>query len=125
MRETMAFLAAAAVALAGTARAAEPPKKTPELIAKGEKAFATNCASCHGPKGLGDGVAATALNPRPTNLAAGTLKHGAKPAEVFDTLGKGMPGTAMIAFKHLPEEDRWAIAYYVSDLRAKAPKAKK
>ncbi len=125
MRETTAILAAAAMALAGTARAAEAPKKSPELIAKGQAAFQTNCASCHGPKGLGDGVAATALKPRPTNLAAGTLKNGAQPAQLFDTLGKGVPGTAMIAFKHLPEEERWAIAYYVSDLRAKAPKAKK
>ncbi len=42
------------------------------------------------------------------------MKGGA-PA-VFDVLGKGVKGTGMIAFKHLPEEERWALAYFVEGL---------
>jgi mono/diheme cytochrome c family protein len=30
--------------------------------------YATKCASCHGPKGQGDGIAAKALNPKPRNF---------------------------------------------------------
>lgn len=30
--------------------------------------FARNCAACHGEKGRGDGVAASAFNPRPTDF---------------------------------------------------------
>jgi mono/diheme cytochrome c family protein len=33
--------------------------------AKGEATYKTNCATCHGDKGHGDGVAAAALNPKP------------------------------------------------------------
>lgn len=36
---------------------------------KGEAAYKTNCISCHGEKGQGDGVAAGQINPKPTNFA--------------------------------------------------------
>ncbi|SRR6266568_222506 len=117
--------AAAAVLLTTDVRAGEPPKKTAELLEKGKASFTVNCASCHGAKGEGDGVAAAALNPRPRNFTTDQLKNGAKVGQVFETLGKGMQGTAMIAFSHLSEDERWALAYYVIDLRAKSPKAKK
>ena len=35
----------------------------------------------------------------------------------FETLSTGVKGTAMVAFKHLSEEDRWGLAYYVTSLR--------
>lgn len=37
--------------------------------AKGEGTFKTMCASCHGEKGDGNGAAAAALTPKPTNFA--------------------------------------------------------
>jgi mono/diheme cytochrome c family protein len=118
MRKTLLSSAAAMLLLAPAARAAEPPRKTPELVAKGKASFATNCAACHGDKGEGDGAAAAALDPKPRNLATEPLKNGAKVTQVFETLAKGIPGTAMIGFTHLPDEERWALAYYVTDLRA-------
>lgn len=36
--------------------------------AKGEATYKTMCASCHGEKGDGNGAAAAALNPKPTNF---------------------------------------------------------
>ncbi len=113
--------AAAVVALLACAhaRAAAPPTRTPELLEKGRVSFKLNCASCHGERGQGDGVSAKALDPKPRNFAAGRFKYGAKPAQIFATLGKGIPGTAMIAFTQLPEEERWALAYYVSELRGR------
>ena len=122
-KRIMPLAAAAALLAAGAARAGEP-KKTPELLAKGKASYEMNCASCHGSGGAGDGAAAAALDPKPTNLAAGKLKGGDKPAQIFATLGKGVPGTAMIAFSHLSEEERWAIAYHVAALRD-AAKGKK
>lgn len=118
-------LAAAAALLAAFAARAAEPKKTPELLAKGKASYEMNCASCHGPAGAGDGAAAAALNPKPGNLAAGKLHHGTKPAQIFDTLGKGIPNTAMVAFSHLPEEERWALAYHVASLREAAKGKKK
>ncbi len=37
--------------------------------AKGKDKFQAMCASCHGPEGKGDGAAAKALTPPPTNFA--------------------------------------------------------
>lgn len=115
-RFTGTLAVAAAALLAGAARA-EPPKKTPELVAKGEASYQVNCSACHGPKGAGDGVAAAALNPKPRNLATADFRNGAKPAQVFATLEKGLPGTAMVSFGHLPPEERWGLTYYVLELR--------
>lgn len=113
----MPLAAAAALLVAPAARAGGAPQKTPELLAKGKASFEMNCASCHGATGTGDGAAAAALDPKPRNLATAKLKGGDKPAQIFDTLGKGVTGTAMIAFTHLPEEERWALAYHVAGLR--------
>ncbi|ACG72827.1 cytochrome c, class I [Anaeromyxobacter sp. K] len=128
MKKSIAMsLAAAAVLSAAGARAAAPaPKKTPELVAKGKASYATNCAACHGDKGLGDGAAAAALDPKPRNLVTGAYRNGTTADQVFATLEKGIAGTTMTAFGHLPAEERWALTYYVLDLRgAKGAKAKK
>ncbi len=114
--------AAAALLLAAAARAAAPPKKTPELVAKGQTSFAKFCVTCHGPKGEGDGPAAKALKPKPRNLVTEPLKNGSTAAGVFETLSTGVKGTAMVPFKQLSEDDRWAIAYFVMSLRDGAKK---
>jgi mono/diheme cytochrome c family protein len=107
------FVAAAALTIALAARA-DAPKKTPELVEHGRVAFGKYCASCHGPKGEGDGPAAKALKPPPRNLVTQPMKGGAP--EVFQVLDTGVKGTAMIPFKHLSENDRWALAHYVASL---------
>ncbi len=112
---------AAAFLLASAARAAEPPKKTPELVAKGQATFAKYCATCHGPKGEGDGPAARALNPKPRNFVSEPLKNP-KVSGVYETVSNGVKGTAMIPFKHLSDEDRWALSYYVLSLKDGAKK---
>ena len=112
----------AALLLAAAARAADAPKRTPELVARGQASFAKLCASCHGPAGAGDGPAAKALNPKPRNLVTEPLKNGATAEGVFQTLSTGVKGTAMVPFKHLSEDDRWALSYYVLSLREGAKK---
>ena len=111
---------AAAVTLLATpaAWAAEAPKKSPEMLEKGKASFAKNCVACHGKTGVGDGPAAKALKPPPENLVTHPMKGGA--GEVFTVLATGVKGTGMIAFKHLPEEERWALAYFVEGLAQKA-----
>jgi mono/diheme cytochrome c family protein len=116
-RFLMSLAAAAAMLIATASRAAPPPKKTPDLVAKGKASYEMNCASCHGDKGLGDGVAAEALEPKPRNLVSGAFRNGVKPAQVFATLEKGIDGTTMVPFSHLPVDERWALTYYVLDLR--------
>ncbi len=110
-------VAAAALALALPARAADAPKRTPELVEQGKVAFGKYCAACHGAKGEGDGPASKALKPPPRNLVTQPVQGGAP--EVFQVLGTGVKGTAMIPFKHLSETDRWALAHYVASLEQK------
>lgn len=116
-RAFLAALAACSVAFAASPARAEPPKKSPALLEKGRASYQINCASCHGDKGRGDGVAAATLNPKPRAFATDKFKGGSKPAEIFATLGKGVVGTTMVPFAHLPEEERWGLAYYVLELK--------
>ena len=114
----MRSIAIAVSLFATTLAFAGQPPPSKELIEKGKAVFTINCVACHGPKGAGDGAAAVALNPKPRNYATDTFKNGDKPENVFKTLGEGLTGTAMVSFAHLPETDRWALAYYVLELRA-------
>ncbi len=109
----------------GDAEAARPPKRTPELLEQGRASFQRNCASCHGEKGTGDGFAAAGLNPKPRNFTTDAFKNGAGPPQVYETLAHGIPGTAMVPFRHLPEQERWALAYWVDELRQSGHAKKK
>ncbi len=60
---------------AEAARRPNPVAATEASIRRGEKLYNQYCASCHGPKGRGDGPAGAALNPRPADLAAMAPQH--------------------------------------------------
>lgn len=91
----------AAEAPAGEAPAGEEQAEAPAGapagvdLAAGEQIFATNCATCHGAQGAGDGPAASALNPKPTNMAEGPFKHGGDFEGWKNVVANGVPGTAM------------------------------
>ncbi|MEW5853624.1 MAG: cytochrome c [Myxococcota bacterium] len=95
---------------------AAPPQKSPELLGKGKTSFTTNCVLCHGEKGDGNGPAGAQMNPKPRDFSdVKSYKNGSKPEQIFKTLAEGIPGSAMVPFAHLSEEERWALAYYVAD----------
>jgi caa(3)-type oxidase subunit IV len=90
---------------------------TPELISHGKELFQTNCISCHGPEGKGNGPAAAALNPPPRNFTADAgWKNGRTVPMVFKTLKEGIPGSSMASFATLPADDRWALVHFVLSL---------
>jgi len=95
---------------------------TPELVAKGEALFQINCASCHGPKGQGDGPRAAELNPRPRNYHTEKFRYGASGSQVFNTITNGSPGTSMPSFALLPPQDRWALVHFVRSQVPNPPK---
>lgn len=85
-----------------------------ELIAKGKELFKTNCSSCHGENGLGDGPGAAALNPKPRNFTQKEgWKNGRDLISVFKTLEEGIPNSGMTSYQFLPVEDRLLIIHYV------------
>jgi len=95
----------------------KPPKRSAELVEQGKGTYAIYCVACHGERGAGDGSAATRLNPRPRNFSTEKFRQGASVGQIFETLGKGVPGTAMVKFTNLSENERWALAWYVLDLK--------
>jgi mono/diheme cytochrome c family protein len=104
-----------------------PPKKTPELLARGKKLYEQNCMPCHGAKGDGKGPAGALLKPPPQDFnrpfsqwtySKGDLK------KVFDVISKGIPNTSMVKWDQLSEQDRWALVYFVEGF-ATTPTKKK
>ncbi|EQA43870.1 cytochrome C [Leptospira broomii serovar Hurstbridge str. 5399] len=93
------------------------PALTPELE-QGKEIFAANCASCHGEKGAGDGLAAANLNPKPRNYKAPAKewKNGPTEAGILKTLNNGIPGGTMVAFKYLGDDKLKLVAKYVIHL---------
>ena len=95
----------------------EIPATTPSL-ARGEAVYRSNCASCHGAAGRGDGPLAQGLNPPAADLTNAAALSDQSPLDYYRRIGIGVVGTAMPAFEsRLPAEDRWAVALYASLLR--------
>ena len=100
---------------------------TPDLIKKGEASYKVNCAICHGDKGDGNGPAGVALKPKPRNFKTDSFKGAdgkgtiANPTkeQIYDVLQNGVKGTTMTAYKHLPEDQKWGLVYYLLNMRKK------
>ena len=98
----------------------EKPPPSARVIAEGEHQYRMRCARCHGEKGDGNGPVADFLDPRPRDFTMGMFKFrstatGALPTDddLFRTITRGIPGTAMPSWGGLPEELRWAVLYYI------------
>jgi len=86
-------------------------------VGNAKKSAETNCGSCHGPMGKGDGPAAAALPPpKPANWTSEAVqKH--TDGELFWKISNGRG--AMPPWKHLPEQERWEIVNYIRTLKGK------
>ncbi len=90
-----------------------PIPPTEESIAIGAKIFAERCVACHGEEGRGDGPAAAALDPPPSNLHAEHV-HAQTDGSMFWTIKEGSPGTAMPAWEDvLTEEEIWHLVNFI------------
>src|SRR5882724_11231240 len=105
----------ALVAYIDSLQVASAPPSTQEStgLTEGKALFAAACASCHGDTGAGNGPAAGALAPSPTNF------HLKKPTaeRAWEVLENGVPGTAMAPWKdQLSEDERHALVEFVRSL---------
>jgi len=92
------------------------PQQAPDL-ALGQQLFQTQCTSCHGVEGRGDGAAAAGMEPPPTDFHEPVRQDQRSPFALYNTLTLGVEGTAMASFSQLSEAERWALAYYISQIR--------
>jgi mono/diheme cytochrome c family protein len=96
-----------------------------ELIALGAETYREQCAACHGVNGDGEGDAAYLLYPRPRDFTRGTYRLVSTwddvptDEDLFRTISRGMPGSAMPSWAHLPERTRWALVHYAKSLSAR------
>ena len=80
-----------------------------------KKVIETNCVTCHGASGKGDGPAAAALPPpKPANWTSARVQ-GESDAVLFCKISAGRG--AMPPWKHLPEKERWEIVNYIRTLK--------
>jgi mono/diheme cytochrome c family protein len=97
-------------------------RNSPEALALGKETFTKQCAPCHGREGRGDGDASYLLYPRPRDFRSGkfrlvsTWEGAPTDDDLFRTISRGMPGSAMPSWAHLPEATRWAVVAYVKSL---------
>ena len=78
-----------------------PLKSTPAY--SGKEMFANYCASCHGPDGSGNGPAAPALKPAPTNLTQLAVQNSGKfPEDRVNTILSGMAGITAHGSSEMP-----------------------
>jgi high-affinity iron transporter len=90
-------------------------------VAEGKTLYATNCASCHGALGKGDGPLAKTMNPPPPAIGTSEMMAAVAPAMAFRKISVGVSGTAMPAFESsLTAEQRWSIVMYLGALRHSA-----
>ena len=129
MRMAVGLAVAGALAWGGVAiaqgpwvaPAAEKAKKNPlaadaKAVEQGKKAAQVNCASCHGASGKGDGAAAAALNPKPADWTSKKVQDETD-GELFWKISNGRG--AMPPWKHLAENERWALVRYIRTLKGK------
>jgi mono/diheme cytochrome c family protein len=99
-----------------SAKAAKNPVTRAAGVKDGKPLFDKQCVLCHGATGKGDGPAASALKPKPRNLADKAVQ-GETDGELFWKISEGRG--VMPAFKSLPEKDRWGVVHYLRSLAEK------
>ena len=93
------------------------PRVAPDLK-DAKNLFQNNCSICHGIQGYGDGPRAATLQPHPANFHDKERQQHRSVFSLFNTISLGVDGTAMPSFKHLTSQQRWQLAFYISNFYA-------
>ncbi|HMA19343.1 MAG TPA: cytochrome c, partial [Gemmatimonadaceae bacterium] len=101
----------------GAAGAMDLPT-APLDTARGHALYAQNCASCHGERGLGNGIAA-ASSPLPVpGIGSSSKTPTMSPTLAYNVVTVGVTGTPMASFAAtLSAQDRWNVINYIYTLR--------
>jgi mono/diheme cytochrome c family protein len=81
-----------------------------------ETAHPLACKQCHGEQGDGQGPLGGGLIPPPRNFTCGQTMKDLPDGQLFWVIKKGSPGTGMMAFAGLPDEQIWQLIQYIRTL---------
>ncbi len=96
---------------------------TEELLRRGEEIYRSQCYTCHGNEGRGDGLASVGLNPPPRSFhETKNWKNGYTPVGIYKTLKEGIPNSAMVSYEFLTPKDRIALIHFIYKLSGSLPK---
>ena len=74
------------------------------------------CMMCHGEQGDGKGLMSAALVPPPRNFTCGAMMQEIPDGQLFWIIKNGSPGTGMMPFAGLPDEQVWQLVQYIRSL---------
>lgn len=74
------------------------------------------CAMCHGAEGNGKGLMGEALVPPPRNFTCGVMMRDIPDGQLFWIIKNGSPGTGMMRFDGLSDEQVWQLVHYLRSL---------
>lgn len=94
-----------ALLLSGSALAADADR--------GKQVYTANCMACHGTDGDGQGPAAMALTPKPSDFTSAAFWDGRSDEALASTVKTGKPGTSMAPFPQLSDEDMDSLVIYL------------
>jgi high-affinity iron transporter len=89
------------------------PKKVPDMAGT-QALYESNCASCHGIMGYGDGPLANGMEPPPGDFHDMSRQYTRSIYDLYNTITLGVPETPMASFAHLSDDQRWALAMMLS-----------
>lgn len=94
------------------------PRRAPDLTTA-TTLYESQCASCHGSDGRGNGPLAKVLDPAPVDFHEQARQEQRSVYALYNAISLGVPGTAMQAYAQtLSEDERWALAFHVSNYLA-------
>lgn len=91
------------------------PAEAPDMAMAGTL-YASHCASCHGPTGMGDGVAAAGMEPPPIAFTDAARAAQRSPLALYEVITQGLQGTEMTSYESLSDAERWSLAFHVAGM---------
>lgn len=92
------------------------PRKVPDTQ-RAAVLYRQLCAKCHGAAGHGDGPAGKTLNPKPANFHDAARMGQRSVYGLYNTIYLGVAGTGMAGYPQISDDERWSLAFFVSNLR--------
>ena len=92
-----------------------PLPDDPEVAARGERLFASQCTMCHGAAGDGRGELVERLGLTVPDFSTADARSRRTDGELFYILGKGH-GSMVAQEKRLTADERWSIVRYIRTL---------